>query len=92
MYNLEKEIDDLEDKITSLKAIIKKLQLKNEELEQKLTLQGVVASLLCVDRGDVLNLTIGDKYELIEEGDDYYMVSNDLSEEQKYQKKRFKKL
>tara|TARA_R110000796_G_scaffold97429_2_gene204430 strand:- start:12797 stop:13075 length:279 start_codon:yes stop_codon:yes gene_type:complete len=65
--------------------------LKEQESKQP-SLNGVVASVLCVESGEFLSITIGKKYELLEEGSNYYMVSNDLGEEQSYQKKRFKKL
>ena len=66
--------------------------LKKQESKQSF-LNGVVASVLCLDNEDSSKgITIGKKYKLIKEDEISYYIINDLGYGFGYYKRRFKKL
>ena len=65
----------------------------DQAVSKAFSLQGVVASVLCIsDELDCLNLTKGKKYTLIESDNIFFKVINDLGNEQLYYNYRFKRL
>lgn len=62
-----------------------------EIIEQQFSLQGVVASLLCVDSEGLSFIMEGETYNLLEESDTLYKISDDDGDEFWYDKKNFVK-
>jgi hypothetical protein len=60
-------------------------------INEALTLTDVVASLLCVDSDGLSFIMEGETYNLIEESDTLYKITDDDGDESYYDKKHFVK-
>lgn len=88
---IERKIDYLEKTIIDLKGEKEKLKLDVKYYKKQLIIHGVVASVLCVDKEEWFNYTIGEKYAIIAETPKLYVIENDLGELKSPNKKYFKK-
>ncbi len=71
-----------------------KMQKDRKEAQKKqLAIQVVKPMLLCVEKDTTfLNITLGNKYEMLQDIRHSYVIINDEGNEQVYGKERFKKL
>jgi dihydroxyacetone kinase-like predicted kinase len=73
------------------KIAVDNLKTGLEELNEQLTLTDVVASLLCVDSEGLSFIMEGETYDLLDESDTLYKITDDDGDEFWYDKKHFVK-